>query len=316
MPLLGNSLPATWRPFLAESPWNSPIESNAQKHPDSDVIMAHMLTKSSKLAMSRNYTIPVWVVDHRDMDLVRVRSDRIFDWWDTNRNGISDVGVPWTPAMWAEQTSDGHISIVDPTANFAWEMSRFKPPASGDELPTCTTFNQWNLKLEGYGDPNEGDRWTARGGRGSGFPEIAGLMRIEQIQHGEINHALVFTFPECRKTEDGSKIFMHPPACRSDGDFVGVKYPIEGMRFQLVATEADFTRWGLSAAAKVVARALVKFGMFLCDKGGAWKIQPQLLDKTIDGQIAKWGGLYSAIEKIPTNAFRIVKTVTPTVKKG
>jgi len=312
MPLLDNSLPANWRPFSADSPWNTPIAWDAETHPDSEKILAFMRTKGSHLAMSRNYTIPVWVVDHRDMQKVKVRSDRIFDYYDVDRDGMSDVGVPWTPEMWAEQTSDGHICIVDPAVGISWEMSRFKP----GNPPECTTFNLWATKLAGYGSPHVGERWTARGGRGSGFPLIAGLLRQEEL--ADVRHALVFTFPDCRKADDGSKIFMWPPACRSDGESTGSDKPIQGMRFQLDPTldAADLIRWGLPERAWGVAYALQKHGMFLGDRGGAWKIQPQLLDKTIDGQIAKWGGLYAAIEKIPTEHFRIVKTVAATEKRG
>lgn len=317
MPLISHSLPGEYRPFLANSPWNTPIAADAQTHPDSELILEHMRTKSNRLMMSRNYTIPVNVVNHLELSKVRPLSDRIFDWYDRDKNGVSDVDVPWHPDMLIEQTSDGHCCIVDPFVGMAWEMSRCKP----GNPPTCTTLNMWNLRLSGVGDnPNEviTERWWARGGRGSGFPEIAGLMRREQITMGEIPHALVFTFTECRKADDGSKIFIHPPACRSDGDFVGRKYPVQGMRFQLVADENDFRRWGLTEQAKIVARALVKYGMLLGDKGGDWKIQPQLLDKTIDGQIDKWVGMYADIEKIPTDAgkWRIVYTGPATIKRG
>ena len=34
--------------------------------------------------------------------------------------------MPITEEMWAEPTSDGHITIVDLDKNLAWEMSRFE----------------------------------------------------------------------------------------------------------------------------------------------------------------------------------------------
>lgn len=308
MPLLGNSLPGTWRPFLPTSPWNTPIAPDAATHPDSALILDYMRTKAAHLAMARSYCPPLWVVDWRDMAPVKMKSDKIFDWWDANRDNMSDVGAPYTPAMWPEQTVDGHLCIVDPKLGVSWEMSRFKP----GNPPECTTFNIWNLRLYGYGHPHQGTRWTLRGGRGSGFPEIAGLMRREEIDAGAIEHGLVFTFPDCRKADDGSKIFQYPPACRSDGDFVGRKYPIQGMRFQLM----DYDETELDVPTRIVARALKKYGMYLGDKGGAWKIQPQLVDRTTSGQIAKWFPLYSDIEKIPTSAWRIVQTGPATVKKG
>ena len=316
--VLGNSLPGNWRPFSAESPWNKTISSSAPKHPNSDQIIAYMNSKSSNLAVSRSYTIPIWVVDASKMTPVAVRSDKIFDWWDQNRDGWSDVGAPIIPSMWQEQTNDGHICIVDPLCNVAWEMSRYSWPSP--DPPQCTTFNIWNLRLNGYGNPEEGYRWGTRGGRASGFPEIAGLVRPEEIDTGEIRHALVFTFSEIRRADDGRKIFQYPPACRSDGSAIGAHFPIMGMRFQLdpAATDREFNSWGLTPEAKIVARALQKYGMFLGDRGGDMKIQVQLLSKDPNLHYDLWQdhapGLYNAVENIPTDRLRIVYTGAPTLK--
>lgn len=318
--VLGNSLPGTWRPFSAESPWNKTISATAQKHPDSDQIITYMKSKASKLTVARSYTIPIWVVDATKITPVVVKSDKIFDWWDADRNGWSDVGAPIIPSMWPEQTNDGHICVIDPMTNTAWEMSRYSWPSP--EPPQCTTFNIWNLRLSGYGNPDEGYRWGTRGGRASGFPEIAGLLRPEELDTGEVRHALVFTFSEIRRADDGRKIFQYPPACRSDGTAIGAQYPIMGMRFQLdpTATEGEFNSWGLTSEAKIIARALQKYGMFLGDRGGDMKIQVQLLSKDPNQHRDLWEdhapGLYNAIEKIPTARLRVVYTGAPTLKAG
>lgn len=315
---IGNSLPGGWRPFLASSPWNTPIPSNAQKHPSSDTIVSYMASQSSRLHFARSYTIPVWVVASEQLDHVKVRSDRIFDFWDRDRDGWSDVGVPMTREMWPEQTSDGHLCIIDPVLGKAWEMSRFT--WADGQPPRCTTFNIWDLSGRGYGDHNEGSRWQTRGGRGSGFPEIAGLLRPEEIEAGDIRHALVFTFSEVRCGSGGDAMFIQPPACRADGTVEGSQYPIEGMRFQLdpAAGDREFTSWGLSSEARMVARALQTYGMYLCDRGGDMKLQVQLLAKTESEHIRLWnersGNLYSAIERIPTDRLRIVYTGEPIIK--
>ena len=316
--VIGNTMPGSWRPFEDSSPWNTPIPADAPTHPDSDSIIAYANARAQNLSYSRSYTIPMWVVDARQIAPVTVRSDRIFDWWDVDRDGWSDVGVPITRSMWQEQTQDGHICIVDPTSGIAWEMSRFDWPEGGP--PQCTTFNLWSLHESGYGNPNEGDRWGTRGGRGSGFPLIAGLLRPEEVEAGEIRHALTFTFSGVRMGSNGEAMFIWPPACRGDGNVTGEQYPVEGMRFQLDpdATDADFDSWGLSAEARIVARALQTYGMFLGDRGGDMKIQLQLLAKDSDEHRRLWDerfpGFYRAIEGIPTNRLRVVYTGEPTLK--
>lgn len=316
--VIGNSLPGTWRPFSADSPWNTPIPSAAAVHPDSASIMAGIVAQAERIYLARSYTIPVWVVNSANVPLPRVRSDSIFDFWDLDRDGWTDIGVPLTPEMWAEATTDAHICIVDPFRMLAFEMSKFSRLADG--TPTCTTFNVWEIAGRGVGDPSEGRRWQLRGGRGSGFPLIAGLLRPEEISAGEIRHALAFSYPQNRRADDGSDIFVSP-ACRSDGKAIGPAYPIEGMRFQLdpAVTEQDFDSWGLSRDAKVVARALQRYGMFLGENGGAMGVFPQLLAADGADNYAEWQrrfpGFFSSVARIPTNRFRVISSGAPTTKK-
>lgn len=317
--ILGNSLPGTWRPFSDKSPWNTPISGKARTHPDSQKIMDVLALEADHIRLAKIYNMPVWVVDSRKMPLVKVRSDLIFDTWDKNRKGMSDVGVPVTRDMWAEPTGDGHQCIIDPVKSVAWEFSRFGWMPDG-KTPKCTTFNIWDLKGKGVGNSAEGKRWQLRGGRGSGFPLIAGLVRPEEIAAGEIRHALAFVFPKNRRAEDGSDIFLSP-ACRSDGESFGSQYPIEGMLFQLdpSLTEKDFDQWGLTREGKIIAKALQKYGMYLCDNGGAMALQVQLLAPSQEEHLRKWEtlfpGLYKSISRIPTNRFRVVYTGEPLTKK-
>lgn len=314
--VIGNSLPGTWRPFSDDSLWNTPIAADAKPHPESQLIMSFAASEAENLRLARSYTIPVWVVNSQNVPLVKVRSDVIFDTWDRDRDGWSDVGAPVTVAMWAEPTKDGHLSIVDPLKKTAWEFSRFEHDGT---TPRCTTFNIWDLSGKGMASSEEGRRWSARGGRGSGFPLIAGLIRPEELAAGEIRHALVFTFSKNRRAADGRTIFL-PPASRSDGRHAGHQYPIEGMRFQLdpALTERDFDRWGLNREGKVLARALQKYGMFVGDNGGAMALQPQLLGPTAEEHQRKWQslfpGFYSNVGKIPTSSLRVVYTGEPIIK--
>ncbi len=317
--ILGYTLPGTWRPFSGESPWNTPIDIASNTHPDSRMIINLAISRAKHIRLAEIYTIPVWVINADITPHVKVRSDRIFDRWDKDKDGWSDVSVPVTDTMWCEPTDDGHLCIIDPSKGVAWEFSRFRF-SNKDKTPRCTTFNIWDLKGEGVGNPFEGSRWWARGGRGSGFPLIAGLIRPEELIAGEIRHALVFTFPENRRAENDANIFL-PPASRSDGRYKGVQYPIEGMRFQLdpLLTEKDFDGWGLNREGRIVARALQKYGMLLGDNGGAMSLQALLLAPSKEDNLKKWEklipGLYKNVEKIPTDKFRVVYTGEPFKKK-
>ena len=318
--IIGNSLPGTYRPFSDDSPWNKPIPKNNPTHPDSQKIIAFVVSQAKNIRLTKAYTIPVWVVNSKNIPHVKMRSDVIFDTWDKDRDGWSDVGVPLTESMYPEPSPEHHLCIVDPLKNTAWEFGYYTRLEDG--TPKCSTFNIWDLTGSGVGNPFEGRRWRARGGRASGFPLIAGLLRPEELAAGEIRHALAFGFVQNRGDKnDVYQTFIYPPACRSDGKFEGSQYPIEGMRFQLDPSlgEKDFDAWGLNREGKIVARALQKYGMFLGDSGPTMVLWPQLLGPSKEENLKRWEelypGFYSNVEKIPTSKFRVLYTGEPVTQK-
>jgi rhamnogalacturonyl hydrolase YesR len=306
---MGQSLPYNWRPFNDESPWNSPITSNALVHQKSKRIIEKMQDNTNNIRFGNLYLIPLWVVNYDSINHYPAKASYPFDIWDCNNDFITDINIPLDYTMWGEQTEDGHIIIIDTVFNLSWEMSRFTGIIN--DTIRCSTFNVWDLKGSGTGDPDEGNRWRSRGGRGSGFPNIAGLIRPEEIQSGEIRHALAFTYGKVKKNE------FYYPACRSDGWLDEPDVPAEGMLFQLnpQLTDSDFEEWGLSEGAKVVAKALQEYGMYLCDAGGDFALQLQLLDRDSKEHRKKWDeiapGLYSSITNIPVNQFRLIDTGNP-----
>jgi hypothetical protein len=291
--------------------------------------MATVTSEASNIRLANSYTIPVWVVNSDNMEWHYASSHVSkygdpygstsfagkFDTWDPDLDNRTEAPVPINSIVWGEQEKDGHLCIIDPFKMLAWEMSWFRGIQSDDTI-LCSTFNIWDLMGSGAGDPDEGTRWTARGGRGSGFPEIAGLIRPEELAAGEIRHALAFIFSKNRSSE-----MVNPPAARTDGRYSGSQYPAEGMLFQLdpALTDSDFNGWGLTREAKIVARALQAYGMYDSDNGGAMVIQPQLLDRDKARHRAKWDslfpGFYSTVDNIPSSAFRVINT-GPTVTGG
>ncbi len=252
---------------------------------------------------------------------MHINSRNIFDTWDMNDDEWSDVPIPLAKGLYSEPQpslttrGDGHICIIDPFKKVAYEMSKYFEWQ--DDPPACTTFNIWDLNGSGVGNPFEGEKWWARGGKGSGFPLIAGILRPEEVLSGEIRHALTFSFNHNRKIDGDQQLIMNPPACRNDGEYVGEQYPLEGMLFQLdpSLTEADFDQWGLTAEGKVLARALQTYGMYLGDNGGDMALAVQLLGPTEEENRAEWDrlipGFYRNVKNIPTDRFRVVYTVDP-----
>lgn len=322
-----NSMPGSWRPFSPFSPWNTPLIEDGTGvperrstiiHPDSDIIMAYM-TRTTRTRFPSSYLPAFWhVYNFEQFEHHFYFSDKIFDPWDCcPRDSISDIPLPIVREMYDEPTSDGHITIYDELYNRFFECSRFDWPDPGN--PEGTTFNIWFNAETGVGIPDRSQRWQLQGGRGSGVPIIAGMLRPEEILSGEIHHKLIFCFEDCRLADDGRDIFINPPACRSDGETQGNNIPIQGMLFQLnpELTDADFDSWGMNEYGKIVARCLQNYGMYLVDRGGDWAIYCQLLGPDSATNRAEWDarcpGLYTSMTKIHTDEFRVIYTGEPTI---
>jgi hypothetical protein len=105
------------------------------------------------------------------------------------------------------------------------------------------------------------DTWTSADA--AGLPMLPGLARYDEVNAGEINHALRFTAPQTRDT------YLWP-ARHQASDLTGVQYPPMGQRFRL---KAGFVIDGsFSPHAQVILRALKKYGMILADNGSSWYI--------------------------------------------
>jgi hypothetical protein len=122
---------------------------------------------------------------------------------------------------------------------------------------------------------------------------MAGLVRREEVEKGEITHALRFTMDATRNA------FMHPATHAAGAD--DATLPPMGLRVRLKAT---FPETGISGAALVVIKAMKKYGMILADNGSNWYVSGETSEA--------WGpdmdGLITNLAKVKGSEFEIVST--------
>jgi hypothetical protein len=102
------------------------------------------------------------------------------------------------------------------------------------------------------------DGWTSADA--AGLPIFPGLVRHEEVEAGEIAHALRFTAPKTRRA------YVWPArhyASSSEDEAL----PPMGQRFRLKA-DVDLSRF--SPKNQVILRALQTYGMMLADNGSPW----------------------------------------------
>lgn len=302
---LGMSLPAGFRAFSELSPWNTPILNPAEVDPFSKAMIIRLQREAVTLRGAFvKWTVPVHVIDSRLCPRVSVRSssgEKNRD-IDPDGNGIvEDVPIP--PGIWPDPESDGHMVLVDPHARTSWEFSRFGRDTNGQYV--ASGISVWDLDGMGFRLPFEGRFWWTYGSNGAGTPLIAGLIRPEEIEAGEIRHALMCATPVNRKTSrPGGKLEVCPPASKTDGQGVGPDTIPEGARLQLDPS-LDLNRLDLPPAVRIVARAMQQYGLIVTDSARDFKVYFQNLGPD-GGKWGKWRD-FDALNKIPISSFRVLK---------
>jgi hypothetical protein len=250
-----------YRPFNDTSPWNTAIGPNPDLEPTSQALIDDLAASTPSwnfLGINlATYSIPVYYIDSNTTPTYMVTT------------GVSGHGfdkpVPIPDGALPDPQSDRHLSIVDKTKGIEWGM--------WDTVRNAQ--NQWSAGVGASSDlTGSGVRppittanpWTdAMGSRASGFPLIAGLIRVEEVKAGKIEHALVLAYPHCR-----SRYFV-PPASTAQGttsDALPNRGIPMGGHVQLDPA-IDVESLPLTATGKIVAHALQDYGAFIGDFSGA-----------------------------------------------
>jgi len=152
-------------------------------------------------------------------------------------------------------SEDCHLLVVDGAAKRLYEM--YNATASGSTLVArCGLF--WDL-TRSYPPGLRGDQCTSTDA--GGFPVAAMLFTADEVFAGDIPHAIRFILPNARMR---AGVYVHP-ASHAGAPSGGTNLPPYGVRFRL---RADYPLATLpSDGARVIARAMQRYGMLLADGG-------------------------------------------------
>jgi hypothetical protein len=150
---------------------------------------------------------------------------------------------------------DRHVIVVDRSNCTDYELYAAYPHAGGRRWSAGSgaIFNLRSNHLRPAG-------WTSADA--AGLPILPGLARYGEVAAGAINHALRFTAP-CT----GPRYVY--PARHQAASCTGAFAPPMGVRVRL---KASVEISSLPYQARVIARALKRYGMILADNGSPWYI--------------------------------------------
>jgi hypothetical protein len=155
----------------------------------------------------------------------------------------------------ASSTGDRHVIVVDRDSCRDYELFAAYPHDGGRRW-TAGSGAIFNLRS------NRLRPATYTSADAAGLPILPGLARYDQVARGAIDHALRFTAP-CTAAR-----YVYP-ARHFASTCSGPSLPPMGLRVRLKRS-VNISR--LPYQARVVARALKRYGMILADNGSPWFI--------------------------------------------
>jgi hypothetical protein len=200
----------------------------------------------------------------------------------------SDKGpypIPKNVKIEGGRRSDGdrHGIIVDKARCKLYELFALYPKASGGWRAGSGAI--WDLESNELRPKG----WTSADA--AGLPILPGLARYDEVRRGRIDHALRFTASETRRK------YIYPARhFASDSDDRDL--PPMGLRFRL---KSGFDIGGYPRQARIVLKALKRYGMILADNGSDWYIS--------GAPHPKWNNdALHTLHEVPGSAFEVVDT--------
>jgi hypothetical protein len=235
--------------------------------------------------MQIDFTIEVLEADAGTPRASFTGTDEFYD-PDCDRPDLMSVPLPNGGALEGEDgyecagDGDCHLLVVDRPTRRLYEMWRANV-TGGKYYAGCLAV--WNMDLT-Y--PSTGRGQDCSSADAAGYPIAPLLFNADEVAAGQIDHAIRFILPNSRMRR---KVYVHPATHSTDSTSGPAMAPPYGTRLRL---RADYPLQNLpNAAARVVARAMQKYGILLSD-GGTIALTAQSDRFTT----AKWIGLLGPLD--------------------
>ena len=262
-----NALP-TDAIFAPTSFWYTPIPANAPLHTNSDNFVKEFLRQKKAYygtvsINTRAYASPVYIAGPQEVPVQVVE-------WDCQKKGFKDANlakqweaVPMLPHAEPAEGTDAEMTIYQPETDSIWEF--WQTRKINGQWQAC-----WGGHMENVSKSN-GIWPKGYGTTATGLPFLGGQITAEELQRGEIRHALGIALVDL----EAWNIFSWP-ANRSDG-YNPKKEPNripKGLRFRL-DPKVDVEPLKMHPVGKTIARAAQKYGFVIWDKAGAITLRAQ-----------------------------------------
>lgn len=242
--------------FPPDNPWNEDI-SQRPLHPNSRNIVASVgLDKplafnsdmSFVLVPPNQQRVAVTIgsyADESDPGPYPVPDNAPIEDWPMNGATLDRIQ--------REGEGDRHLLVVDPVNRMLYEFYRGRKTKQGWTAAQASIFDLKSNRLRP-------DEWTSSDA--AGLPVFPAVVRFDEVERGMVGHAMRFTARNTRRA------YVYP-ATHHASSKTDPNLPRMGERFRL---RQDFDITGFSPHTQAVLKGLKKYGMFMADNGGDWRM--------------------------------------------
>jgi hypothetical protein len=237
--------------FPASSVWNKRVD-NLPRHKRSGKIVKAI---GANLHVHADFGEGEWDGGPIGIPVTVVDGSQATSWVDFHYDEESDPGpYPIPPDVAIEggpdANGDRHAIIVDRDSCTLYELFDLWPAW---EAGSGAIWNLSSNALRPHG-------WTSADA--AGLPILPGLARHDEVARGVIDHALRFTVRRSRRA------YVYP-ARHFASSSTNRNLPPMGLRLRL---RANFPVGSFPPQARVILRALKRYGMIVADNGSSWYI--------------------------------------------
>ncbi|MEX1003635.1 MAG: hypothetical protein WDZ35_16065 [Crocinitomicaceae bacterium] len=275
-----------YEPFKTTSPFYDSIPASANVDPNSSTMVGSLVDQADQafIVVAKEWTTTVFYADEN----TPTHDVKMTATWAPHKK-LQNVPIPEFAE--ADPSGDGHMVIIDEAAGCAYDFWQAK------------YSNGWKASW-GNAIPLDSDGIFEKGlsARGSGFELLQGMIWPQELEAGEINHALIFSYDH---TAAGGPV---APATESDGTTNAAWAIPEGALVRLDPT-LDLNSLNLNSYEMTIAKCLQKYGMYCADDGGGlslYAINPLSCQNNPYENI--WGDqTYVDMSKIPVDQFQVME---------
>jgi hypothetical protein len=254
-PAQTQSAPALDRPFSPTSFWNSRLPTESVESAEANVLPDALAAQARAFGAwinTTSYSSPVYVVP-ANQGGVRVQIDHPPS---PNAEALQAemAKVPIPAGAKPAAGSDARMIVWQPSTDTMWELWQVRWASIGFARGWHAG---WGAKIDKV-STFDGVNPAPFGATASGLALAGGLITLDDMRRGSIDHVLALGVPRTRLG-----VFV-APANRTDGKFSGPYAIPEGTRYRLDPS-LDVDSLGLSPIATIIARAAQRYGMVVRD---------------------------------------------------